>query len=57
MEEIITDKDYIEVMSKIHRLMAKGSKNVSEEELADIRDLALAAQAYEQAKYAVEIGD
>lgn len=35
--------------------MAKGSKNVTNEELAEIRELALAAQQYEQRKYVVEL--
>ena len=40
-------------MAKIDSLMAKGSKNVSKEELEDIRVLALAAQEYEQKKHVV----
>jgi len=47
------DSDYATVMAKIDGLMAKGSKNVSKEELEEIRELALAAQGYEQQKYTV----
>jgi HTH-type transcriptional regulator/antitoxin HigA len=47
------DGDYSKVMAKIDSLMAKGSKNVSKEELEEIRTLALAAQEYEQKKYVV----
>lgn len=48
------DADYDTVMAHIDSLMAKGSKHVSKDELAEIRDLALKAQAYEQAKYQIE---
>ncbi|BAU52766.1 transcriptional regulator [Mucilaginibacter gotjawali] len=48
------DSDYTTVMAKIDGLMAKGSNNVSKEELEEIRQLALAAQQYEQQKYIVE---
>src|SRR5579872_4713270 len=56
MEQVksIKDKsDYAAVMTKIDTLMAKGSENVSKEELAEIRALALAAQLYEQQQYVV----
>jgi len=54
MKKIDTETDYATVMNKIDYLMAKGSKNVSEEELADIQNLASAAQQFEQKKYSVE---
>ena len=54
MKSIKTDADYNSVMAKIDSLMAKGSENVSKEELADIRELALAAQKFEQQKYVIE---
>ncbi len=54
MKKIDTEVGYNEVMERIDYLMAKGSKNVSEEELADIQNLALAAQQFEQKKYSVE---
>ncbi|MDQ8051915.1 MAG: helix-turn-helix domain-containing protein [Pedobacter sp.] len=41
-------------MAKIDGLMAKGSGNVSAEELAEIRRLALLAQGYEKKVYVVE---
>lgn len=54
MKKISTQTDYDQVMSKIDNLMAKGSDNVSKNELAEIRSMALAAQAYEQTKYTIE---
>jgi len=50
---INNDSDYTKVMAKIDGLMAKGSENVSKEELEDIKQLALAAQEYEQQKYSL----
>lgn len=37
-----------------YSLRAKGSENVSKQKLAEIRELALKAQAYEQEKYRIE---
>lgn len=54
MEKIEKKSDYDLVMSKIDHLMNKGSENVSKEELSEIRELAIAAQAYEQTRYVVE---
>ncbi|MDO3640640.1 helix-turn-helix domain-containing protein [Mucilaginibacter sp. L3T2-6] len=54
MDKIINEVDYNAVMAKIDGLMAKGSDKVSKEELAEIRLLALRAQAYEQEKYVIE---
>ena len=53
VEKINNEGDYTAVMTKIDSLMAKGSRNVSKEELAEIRKLALSAQNYEQQKYVV----
>ncbi len=53
VKSITTESDYTTVMAKIDSLMAKGSENVSKDELAEIRALALAAQHYEQQKYTV----
>lgn len=53
MTEITDDAGYKEIMAKIDGLMAKGSENVSKEELAEIRSLAQMAQAYEQATYGI----
>jgi HTH-type transcriptional regulator / antitoxin HigA len=50
---ISSEADYSAVMAKIDALMAKGSGNVSKSELAEIRTLALKAQAYEQKKFAI----
>ncbi len=49
-----SETDYKAVMSRIDMLMAKGSENVSKNELAEIRSLALKAQAYEKSKFAIE---
>lgn len=54
MKKIETETGYSKVMEKIDNLMAKGSKNVSEEELAEIQKLAMAAQQFEQEKYTIE---
>ena len=51
VKRIENDSDYTVVMAKIDSIMVKGSENVSKEELAEIRELALAAQVYEQQKY------
>ncbi len=53
LKRIESDSDYAIVMTKIDSLMAKGSENVSKEELAEIRELASAAQNYEQQKYVI----
>jgi len=52
---ISSEPEYDTVMAKIDELMAKGSKNVTKDELAEIRRLALLAQAYEQKKYIIEL--
>ncbi len=39
--EKITEIEYRDIMARIDSLMAKGSENVSGEELAEIRELAL----------------
>jgi HTH-type transcriptional regulator/antitoxin HigA len=54
MKKIQSDNEYDHLMYKIDQLMAKGSENVSQEELAEIRSLALIVQEYEQSKYIVE---
>jgi len=51
--DIKNEHDYKAIMSRIDELMAKGSKNVSKEELAEIKEMALAAQQYEQNKYTI----
>jgi len=50
---INNDADYAILMGKIDRLMDRGSNSVSEEELEEIRQLALSAQEYEQQKYSL----
>ncbi|RYY72275.1 MAG: helix-turn-helix domain-containing protein [Chitinophagaceae bacterium] len=54
MKEIKNEADYKQVMAKIDSLMAKGSSNVSKEELNEIRILAQSAQGYEQNQYVIE---
>ena len=48
------ESDYNKVMARIDSLMAKGIEHVSKKELAEIRGLALKAQAFEQDKYQIE---
>ena len=50
---ISTAAEYKKVMKKIDALMNKGSGQVTKQELAEIRELALMAQRYEQQKYVV----
>jgi HTH-type transcriptional regulator/antitoxin HigA len=54
MEKINNDTDYKHLMLKIEALMARGSKNVSKNELEEIRKMALSAQEYESKKYIIE---
>lgn len=54
MEKINTETHYENVMSRIDSLIGKGSENVSKEELAEIRRLALMAQDYEESKYVID---
>jgi len=54
MKNITNENDYRSVMARLSNLMAKGSKNVSKEELEEIRILSLAAQNYEQNKYVID---
>ena len=51
--DIKNEHDYKVIMGRIDELMAKGGKNVSKEELAEIKEMALAAQQYEQNKYTI----
>jgi len=52
---VIKDKSaYQQIMAEIERLMNKGSKNVTANELAKIRSLAVAAQAYEKKTFVIE---
>lgn len=55
MKKIDNETGYKEVMAKIDTLMAKGSGNVSKEELDTIRQLALTAQEYEQERYIIDV--
>lgn len=50
----LSDSGYKVVMARIDEIMAKGSKSVTKAELAEIRTLALKAQAYEKEKYVIE---
>ena len=53
VKKITSETEYKKVMDKIDALMAKGSKNVSKAELADLRKLASSAQKYEQDKFVI----
>lgn len=53
-KKIANDVDYNSVMSRIDKLMSKGSANVSKAELAEIRKLAFTAQQYEQSKFPIK---
>ena len=52
---IIKEADYISIMARIDKLMSKGSDNVSRSELAEIKKLALQAQAYENKKFVINL--
>lgn len=54
MEKINNESHYADVMSQINSLMEKGSAQVTPKEFEKIRQLALAAQNYEQKKYIIE---
>lgn len=54
IEKIKSDTGYSNVMCQIDSLIAKGSSNVTKDELDKISQLALSAQDYEQKKYIVE---
>ena len=49
-----TEEGFNAAMYRIGELMAKGSENVSETELAEMKELALLAQAFEQRQYVIE---
>ena len=53
VKNIFDDSEYAKVMAKIEGMMARGSHNVTPDELAEIRSLAIAAQQYEEGKYKV----
>ena len=55
VNKIKHDADYNTVMAKIDSLMVKGSENVSKEELAEIKSLAIQIQSYEQEKYQIDL--
>ena len=54
---INNESDYATVMAKIDSIMARGSENVSKDELTEIRELALAVQEFEQKKYDLSMPD
>lgn len=55
VNKIKHDADYNAVMAKIDSLMTKGSENISKKELTEIKNLAIAIQAYEQEKYTIDL--
>lgn len=54
MKKIHNEREYAAVMAKIDGLIAEGGETISRDRLAKIRELAVAAQGYEQRKYVVE---
>ena len=54
MDKINNDADYKGLMLRIEALMLKGSANVSQHELEEIRKLAVSAQDYERKRYTIE---
>ena len=52
-QKITQESDYKATMARIEHLMSKGSESVSKKELAEIRKLAVAAQAYEQSTFTI----
>ena len=52
---ILSDRDYEAVMTTIDKLMAKGSDKVSDDELFEIRKLALMAAEYEKEIYHIAV--
>jgi len=55
MKKIQTDLQHKAALKKVDILMKKGEKNVSSEESAEIRALALEIQAYEKQRYYVAV--
>lgn len=53
-KQINNDSEYNKIMAKIDSLTTRGSDHISKEQLAEIRELALIAQEYEQKKYMTE---
>lgn len=53
MKKIENEKNYDATMEKIDALMKKGEHNLTNEEAAQLRKLALAAQAYEKSIYTI----
>ncbi len=49
--ELRKENEYKDAMERINNLMAKGCDNVTEDELSEIKELANAAQAWEQEKF------
>lgn len=54
MKKINNEHEYADIMAKIDGIIAGGSEHIPKDQLAEIRELALAAQEYEQRKYVVE---
>ena len=50
---IKTEKEYKEAMLKIDALMKKGEADLTDKEVADLKKMAVAAQAYEKSIYTI----
>ncbi len=53
MKAIKTEAQYKKVMSQILTLMNKGERNLTKAETTQLREMALAAQAYEKSIYTI----
>ncbi len=51
--KVKSKEDYNDIMLKIDALMKKGEKNITDKEADELRDMALAAQAYEKSIYTI----
>ena len=52
--KIEKEKDYNAIMLKIDALMKKAEKDLTDKEADELRNMSLAAQAYEKKKYVIE---
>lgn len=50
---IATEEQFNATMTKIEALMKKGEKNLTDYELSELEQLAIAAQAYEKSIYII----
>jgi HTH-type transcriptional regulator / antitoxin HigA len=53
VKKVQSGKEYNSLLAKIDSLMKKGEANLTNKELADLKDLALAVQAHEKRIYTI----